>query len=213
MKFEELLQAVGEEPVFETGILLAGDVDPAELRVQLSRWTRAGKLIQLRRGLYALAPPYQKTRPHPFLVANRLAASSYVSRESALSFHGLIPEYVAQITSVTTGRPRSVDTKLGSFDFRHVRSMFFSGFLRIDLPDGQDAFIASPEKSILDLIYLREGVDLSAFLEELRLQNLDRLDLPKLLELAQRSNSPRLKKAAQMVAGLAASESQEMMAL
>ncbi|NJL27260.1 MAG: type IV toxin-antitoxin system AbiEi family antitoxin domain-containing protein, partial [Thermoanaerobaculia bacterium] len=38
-------------------------------RRQISRWVEAGRLYQLRRGLYALAPPFQKTKPHPFLVA------------------------------------------------------------------------------------------------------------------------------------------------
>jgi hypothetical protein len=38
----------------------------------LSRWVRSGWLHQLRRGLYALAPPYRKVSPHPFEVANRM---------------------------------------------------------------------------------------------------------------------------------------------
>ena len=54
MKFARLLEIVGDEPVFETGLLLCGDVDPADVRRQLSRWTRNGQLHQLRRGLYAL---------------------------------------------------------------------------------------------------------------------------------------------------------------
>ncbi|MBU4385651.1 MAG: type IV toxin-antitoxin system AbiEi family antitoxin domain-containing protein, partial [Actinobacteria bacterium] len=71
MKFNELQEIVGREPLFETGLLLAGDVDPAGVRRQLSRFTASGRLLQLRRGLYALAPPYQKAMPHPFMVANR----------------------------------------------------------------------------------------------------------------------------------------------
>jgi len=70
MNFERLLRIVGDEPVFETGLLLAGEVDPRHVRRQLSRWVRAGRLYQLRRGLYALAPPYRKVKPHPFLIAN-----------------------------------------------------------------------------------------------------------------------------------------------
>lgn len=52
MNFKELVEIVGDEPVFETDLLLAGAVDPAAVRKQLSRWTTAGKLFQLRRGLY-----------------------------------------------------------------------------------------------------------------------------------------------------------------
>ncbi|MFH1314516.1 MAG: type IV toxin-antitoxin system AbiEi family antitoxin domain-containing protein, partial [Candidatus Eisenbacteria bacterium] len=78
MEFLELIEIVGDEPVFETGLLLAGEVDPADVRRQLSRWTKAGRLYQLRRGLYALAPPFQKVKPHPFLIANRMVRASYV---------------------------------------------------------------------------------------------------------------------------------------
>ena len=81
---------MGDEPVFETGLLLAGDVDPVDVRRQLSRWTAAGYLYQVRRGLYALAPPYRKVEPHPFLAANRIVRPSYVSLQSALAFHGFI---------------------------------------------------------------------------------------------------------------------------
>ena len=69
MEFGRLLEIVGDEPIFETSLLLAGDVDSANTRRQLSRWTKAGRLHQLRRGLYALAPPFQKVKPHPFLTA------------------------------------------------------------------------------------------------------------------------------------------------
>ncbi len=94
MEFERLLQLVGDEPIFETALLLAGKVKPDSARLQLSRWTKNGRIYQLRRGLYAIAPPYQKVKPHPFLIANRLQRASYVSAQSALAFYGLIPEVV-----------------------------------------------------------------------------------------------------------------------
>ena len=68
MDFRELVATVGDEPVFETSLLLAGRSDPDAVRRQLSRWTRGGRTIQFRRGLYALAPPWQRRRPHPFLI-------------------------------------------------------------------------------------------------------------------------------------------------
>src|SRR3990172_13404403 len=98
MEFKQLLDVVGDEPVFETGLLLAGNVDAADVRRQLSRWTKAGRLYQLRRGLYALAPPFQKVKPHPFLISNRMLRGSYVSCESALAHYNLIPEGVPMVT-------------------------------------------------------------------------------------------------------------------
>lgn len=79
MKFEALLAPVGDEPLFETALLLAGDVDPAAVHRQLSRWVKAGRLYQLRRGLCTVAPPFQRVRPHPYVVANRLVLGSYVT--------------------------------------------------------------------------------------------------------------------------------------
>ena len=58
MEFDHLVEILKDEQVFETGLLLADDVDPNHIHRQLTRWTNAGKIYQLRRGLYALAPPY-----------------------------------------------------------------------------------------------------------------------------------------------------------
>ncbi|MBU0493573.1 MAG: hypothetical protein KKA73_29805 [Chloroflexi bacterium] len=209
MEFTRLLQIVGAEPVFGTALLLAGDVDPAHVRRQLSRWTRAGRLYQLRRGLYALAPPFQKTRPHPFLVANRLVRPSYVSRQSALAYYGLIPEHVPTVTSVTTARPGQWDTPLGRYEFRHLKAGLWRGYRQLDLGDGQSAFVAMPEKALLDLVHLQPGGDAPGYLRELRLQNLDRLDLAELHRQADQAASPKLQRAAAHVTALARAEAQE----
>ncbi|MEA3406614.1 MAG: type IV toxin-antitoxin system AbiEi family antitoxin domain-containing protein [Chloroflexota bacterium] len=209
MKFEELVEIVGDEPIFETSLLLAGDVDAANVHRQLSRWTRAGRIYQLRRGLYALAPPFQKVKPHPFLVANRLVHPSYVSLQSALAYYGLIPEYVPVTTSVTTARPGRWDTPLGSYTFRHVKTEFFRGYCLREVGVEQEAFVASEEKALLDLIYLEPGTDAPAYLRELRLQNLDQLDLERLRAWAQRAHSPKLRRAVAQVAALARSEREE----
>jgi len=205
MKFQGLLETVGDEPIFQASLLLAGDVNPANVRRQLSRWTRAGQLYQLRRGLYALAPPFQRVKPHPFLVANHMVRGSYVSLQSALAHYGLIPEGVPVVTSVCAARPARWDTPLGSFEFRHVKIDLLRGYHLAELGGGQCAFVATPEKALLDLIYLQPGGDTLAYLKELRLQNLDSLDLDALQDQAQR---PKLRRAAALAADLARSEAE-----
>jgi len=202
MEFRELLEIVSDEPVFETGILLAGDIDPADVRRQLSRWTSAGRLYRLRRGVYALAPPYHKVKPHPFVVANALVRGSYVSLQAALAHYGLIPEYTPLVTSVTTGRPGRWETPLGTYEFRHVKTAWFHGYQRLDVGGGQWAFVAVPEKALLDLVYLQPGGDAPAYLAELRLQNPDHLNLDRLARLAEESNRPKLHRAARHIAAL-----------
>jgi len=209
MKFERLQQIVGNEPVFETGLLLAGDVDPASVRRQLSRLVASGRLLQLRRGLYALAPPYQKSKPHPFLAANHIMRPSYVSLQSALAHYGLIPEHVPVVTSVTTSRPGRWSTPLGEFDYRHVKTGLFFGYRLEEVGGGQQALIAVPEKALLDLVYLQPGSDQPAYLRELRLQNLDSLDLGSLEELAETSGSPKLRRAVKRIREMALEETGE----
>lgn len=213
MRFEDLLEAVVEEPVFETGLLLAGDVDPGDVRRQLSRWVKAGRLYQLRRGLYALAPPFQKVRPHPFLIANRLVPGSYVSLQSALGYYSLIPESVPVTTSVTVGRPTRWDTPLGTYDFRHIQSELLTSYRRSSLGEGQEAFLATPEKALLDLVYLEPGADSPEYLSELRLQNMDGIDLESLRRQAEASGKPKLRRAAEEIARLAETEAREYVPL
>ena len=206
MEFETLLEIVGSEPVFETGLLLAGDVDPGNVRRQLSRWTAAGKLYQLRRGLYTLAPPYRKVIPHPFLIANRLVQGAYISLQTALAHHGLIPEYTPVVTSVTTGRPATYETPLGCYVFRHIQPDLFYGQQWRELEHGQHAYLAAPEKALLDLIHLTPGGDTWGYLRGLRLQALERLDMSRLQTWARRAASPKLDRAAARIMQLATAE-------
>lgn len=202
MKFETLVAAVSDEPVFETGLLLAGPGDPAHVRRQLSRWTRAGRILQLRRGLYTLAPPWRKGIPHPFLVANRLVPGSYVSGVSALAFAHAIPEYVPEVTSVTGGRPHIHRLPVGRFSFRHLKADYRFGYRQSDLGGGQRAFVAVPEKAVLDLVHLQPGGDDGACLRELRL-DFGALRMDVLDTLAARWGTPKIARAARRLRGLA----------
>jgi predicted transcriptional regulator of viral defense system len=192
MEFNSLLSLIGNEPVFESSLLLSGNVDPKGIRLQLTRWVKSGKIYQLRRGVYCVAPPYQKVRPHPFVVANHLQQASYVSMQSALSHYGLIPEIVNTTTSISTGRPERVETPLGVFEFRHVKTQLLFGYRMIDL-GGQEALVATPEKALLDLIYLQPGGETPAYLKELRLQNIGRLDLELLRKQAAKFDTSKMR--------------------
>ena len=199
MDFSELLRIVSDLPTFETGLLLAGNVTPSDVQKQLSRWTTSGRIYQLRRGLYSLAPPYQKVIPHPFLIANQVLTGSYVSLQSALAYYGMIPELVPVTTSVTTRRPATYHTPFGQFDYRHIQVEWFQAYRRVDLGNEQKAFLARPEKALLDLVYLQPGGDSESFLRALRLQALDQLDVAQLHRIANEAGKPKLLRAAQII--------------
>lgn len=206
MQFQDLLTLVGHEPVFASALLLAGETPEAQVRLQMSRWVAAGKLIQLRRGLYALAPAWRKVEPHPFVVANALQRGSYVSLQSALAFHGVIPEHVARVTSVGPRRPETVRNALGSFQFNHLSSRLSFGYARVEVAARQFAFVAGPEKALLDLVYLTAGGDAAACLRSLRLQNAEAMDRNTLLDTAARSGKPKLLRAARRAVAILADE-------
>jgi predicted transcriptional regulator of viral defense system len=207
MKWEGLLKLVGSEAVFPSALLLAGEVSAAQVRLQLSRWVKAGRLFQLRRGLYALAPVWQKGEPpHPFLIANALQRGSYVSLQSALAFHGVIPEHVPVVTSVGPRRPETVCNKMGTFQFTHLAGGLLFGYKRLEVATRQFAFVAGPEKALLDLVHLTAGSAEPAYLKELRLQNPDAINTQVLLELAKRSGKPKLVRAARIILRLQTEE-------
>lgn len=209
MKWAELLSIVGSEAVFSSSLLLAGKVSAAQVRLQLSRWVQTGRLLQLRRGLYTLAPAWRKVEPHLFIVANKLQKGSYVSLQSALSFHGIIPEYVPVVTSVGPGRPEMLWTPLGSFLFKHMVHGMMFGYTRLEVAPQQFAFVASAEKALLDLAYLTPGADSQDYLRELRLQNVEEMNMKSLHDLAQRSNRPKLIKTAKIVESILSEEGEK----
>jgi len=194
MLFKELLEKVSDLPAFTARFLAAGQ-NLAQVRLQINRWVNDGKIIRVHKGLYALAKPYSKIPTEPFYIANSLKQASYVSLHSALSWYGMIPEFVPAVTSITTGRPQTIQTPLGRFEFRHISKKYFWGYKQVKVNSGQTAFMARPEKALLDLIYLTPGGDDPHFLEELRLQNFEQINSTVLAEFVQRFQSPKLKRA------------------
>lgn len=126
----------------------------------VNRALQHGELLQLRRGLYLVAPRLQSKPPHPFVLAQALQAGSYISLESALSFHGWIPESVPVTLSVVPGRRRlEVDLAgLGLFRFYPLalRQGFFLHAVDRQILGGQTALVAQPLRALLDLICLRK---------------------------------------------------------
>ena len=209
MKYDELLEIVGAAPLFDSSLLRAGDVDPADVASQLSRWVATGKLLQLRRRIYALPAARRRRAPHAFETANLLVRPSYVSLEAALSYHGMIPEAVFTTTSITSARPVLHRTPLGDFDYRHVSTGLFWGYRSVEVAPGVSALVARPEKALLDLVYLRPRGDDPAFLHELRLERLERLDATELEAMARRTGKPKLVRAARRIAAMAAEYAEE----
>ena len=206
MKFRDVLALVGNEPVFASALLRSGQTPQAQVHLQISRWVAGGKLVQLRRGLYAFAPAWRKVEAHPFVVANALQRGSYVSLQSALAFHGVIPEHVPVVTSVGPRRAETVRNALGSFQFNHLDSRLSYGYTRVEMAARQFAFVARPEKALLDLVHLTAGGDSTEYLASLRLQHPTAMNRETLLEFATRSGRPKWMRAARRALAVLADE-------
>jgi hypothetical protein len=128
---------------------------------KISEMIKSGELISLRRGLYVPGPELDLPIPDSFVIANHLRGPSYISLETALSYWGLIPERVYEISSVSTKTSKSYETSLGRFSFQFSPTPFYSfGIKSVRLTEFQTALIASPEKALCDKIVLTSGIQL-----------------------------------------------------
>lgn len=198
MKWEDFIQFAGKFPVVETKILLSGFSHPSSLQVHIGRWEQSGKLVKLKRGVYLPAEPYRRIKLWEPYLASLLKKPSYLSLEKALEFHGCIPEAVPVYTSVTTKRQVSFSSAEGIFSYRHIDPSLFWGYEGQTLRN-QTALIALPEKALLDLLYLYRRKIPPGYIQELRLQNIDKFDLDRLLKYARRFDKPRIIKAAYQI--------------
>lgn len=136
-------------PTFDTGdaaVRLA--LTNAHASAVLARLAGSGNLVRLRRGLWAFPE-----RVDPLTLPGRLTAPlpSYVSLQSALYFHGMISQVPSVTYAASLARARRFETPLGAVSIHHVTAGFFFGF---EAAGRQGALIASPEKALVDFLYL-----------------------------------------------------------
>jgi predicted transcriptional regulator of viral defense system len=147
----DLRRQIGREE-FDYQALMAALSEYAKPRDRVTALLRRGEIIRVKKGLYVFGDELRRRPYSRELVANLIYGPSFVSLDSALSFHGLIPERIEALTSVTTKRPKAFATPLGSFIYRQSpRGSFHLGIDRVE--DGDVAFlIATPERALADKV-------------------------------------------------------------
>ena len=133
---------------------------------RLVEWQQKGYIKKLRNRFYYFTDR-EVYEPYLFFAANKLYSPSYVSLESALSWHGFIPEGVFQITSCATRKTNSFDSPIATFSYRHVKPSLFLGY-QLREWETQRFAIAGPEKTIIDYLYLYSDIDQVEDFESLR---------------------------------------------
>ena len=153
--------------IFRINELTREGSSEGRVRAELFRKNKKGTLFRLKRGLYSDDPSESV-----LAVANTLRIPSYVSFEFALSYHGLIPEGVFEITSATLSSRGRLTFKnyFGRFSYRNIpKKAFPYALIRVN-----DGLMASGEKALCDLLHTIHSVrsikDLEALLfEDLRI--------------------------------------------
>ena len=161
---------------------------------QVKRALKSGNLIRVKRGNYVLSEGYRTNPVHPYALAQALVIGSYISMETALAFHGWIPESVPITVSVTPGR-KSKDVhhnNFGQFEFNPLalhKSGFLSGVGRHVLAQ-QPVLVASPLRALLDIVAYRKQlwaglswIESGLRIERSSLQGLNRSDFEVLKDV------------------------------
>ena len=143
-------------------------LQPGFDRNALTRWVASDYIIQLKNRLYAFKE-WTKLPGSDLIIANLMYRPSYVSLYSALSHYGMIPEYIAHTTSVTTLKTASFSNDMGNFDYRHIKPDLFWGYHMVDSINQRKILIALPEKALLDLLYLTPSLKNEEDMQQLRL--------------------------------------------
>jgi hypothetical protein len=169
---------------------------------KISELVKKGQLTPVKNGLYVPGPNTRLRKPEPFLVANHLRGPSYVSLEAALSYWGLIPERVYEVSSVSTKTAKTYSTPLGRFSyFRAPLPYYAFGIRSVALTAKQVVLIASPEKALCDKIVMTSGILLRSAkqvqefliddlrIDEEQLQKLNAEEIASWLEYAPKNSS------------------------
>jgi predicted transcriptional regulator of viral defense system len=165
-------------------------------RNNLFRWKKKGYLIALRNGCYTFTDFLGKPG-YAYFFANKMYQPSYVSLHSALAFYGIIPEAVVQIISVSSLKTAFFRNPFGEFSYKKLKSELMFGYDLKPLNKRQNLFFATPEKSILDLLYLYPFYNNEQEICELRFDETfmqNDLNVERLNEFTEKFKSKALRK-------------------
>jgi len=168
-------------------------------RDKITQLLKNGDIIRVKKGLYVFGERHTRRPFSRELLANLIYGPSYVSLDYALHYHGLIPERVESITSVTCGTNRRFHTPVGLFVYRTTpMNAYPIGIDRGEIEGDRSFLIATPEKALTDKVYHDRGTGIRTqaemrgyLLDSLRIDpdGLEKLDPDELFKMAERYSS------------------------
>ena len=196
----QMRRNVGGE-VFDYQVLLDALAEYRKPRDKITRLLAGEVIVRVKKGLYCFGEPFRREPLSREYLANLIYGPSYVSLEYALSHHGLIPERVETITSITTRRSRDFDTPFGTFTYRMLKGPRYAVGAILETAGKTSFLVASPEKALADKVWTDKrfsGLRLSdydAYLsDDLRIDReaLSRFDCSRLQVIATAYHSAKI---------------------
>ena len=157
--------------------LLWDEERESTISARLNKYVRAGKLIRVRRGLYAKDKNYDK-----FELATRIYTPSYISFETVLTRAGINFQYYDNIF-VASYVSREINADNQKIKFIRMKDYVLSNTIGIDHKAGYA--IATKERAFLDRIYVSK---------DYHFDHLDPLDWNKVFEILPIYNNKRMAK-------------------
>lgn len=161
----------------------------------LTRWVKQNLLVKLRNSWYSF-PDYLKTPNIQNFVSNKIYSPSYVSLHSALAFYGIIPEAIVQTTAVSSLKKANFENNFGSFSYQQILPELMFGNEQKTFLNKHSLFFATPEKAILDLLYLYPQYNSEQEIIELRFDEefmQEELNVERLNEFTEKFQSKALR--------------------
>jgi predicted transcriptional regulator of viral defense system len=157
----------------------------------LTRWTKQNLLVKLRNSWYSF-PDYLKNPNIQHFVSNKIYSPSYISLHSALAFYGIIPEAIVHTTAVSSLKKSNFENVFGSFSYQQILPELMFGNEQKTFLHKHSLIFATPEKAILDLLYLYPQYNNEQEITELRFDEefmQEDLNVERLNEFAEKFQS------------------------
>lgn len=122
----------------------------------VKRSIKNGEIIRLKRGFYCLAKESRRRSLSTYAISQLLYGPSYVSIESALSYHGWVPEGVFMTTCVSITRSVTYKTPMGDFSYSCVPQKCLYEDVEYVADDEGAYFMAKPLKALCDYVYIHK---------------------------------------------------------
>jgi predicted transcriptional regulator of viral defense system len=127
------------------------------VRQKIHQLLKSGVITRVKKGLYVFGPEYNLTPICKEVLANLIYGPSCLSLEYVLAFHGLIPERVEALTSITPKKDKEFDTPIGHFSYRYLTlEKYTAGIEQIWVDSTHPVLMATIEKALCDYIVLKK---------------------------------------------------------